>query len=703
MFLFIPFSFPGWMSESNASYVRALKQDASMSSGLFAGFGVLGLAALACAFLIVFVVIFLVTRESGTVAGFVLPGSNCSVITCPAGVQGLTGVAGPVGPPGLQGPSGPSGPPGSQGNPGLPGPEGPMGQCSNTNPFCTQGATGPTGAQGIPGQTGGNGLIGPTGPPGVTGPQGFNGTIGPTGPIGIQGPIGPNGTAGVCNCFSLPSISTMNLNVTNSLTLSGTMSCPGGALGPDCFGLYGACPNFTTCYLQSYGLSAFSTNVSKIPAILMGFATGDTGLGMVQFGVWPAVVINTFTVNANGTFNVATQNTPMNFNSFNANMNLNANGGTGTNLALTSTGSINFNAPSGINLVSSNSNIDLTAGGATWQLSNSNGAIVGSSSNTTFFATDFSVFRSVGIPWFNTQSTQSLTCAASGPFAPRSSTSIIWSSDMIQASGTTLLTNDPSGLINTAGLNLCGQIIKTVGSTLQLQNDTNTRIIDIWGVITNSQSPFGVTIIDNLGGFNLQDTAFHNSYGIPSPVVCDDEQGLELSNGTLFTNFLAPVAANTTIFMPTNATLAVNRLIPASGSNITVVGNLNVTGAVVAGSGGCCVSDLRVKRNITLVKPEDDLQRILSFPPRVAFQYSEAYQAVDKQVGSHVYDSFVAQELEEIVPRLVRKSDRWIGSVHYEDFRQLQLEMAVPYLVGAIKQLHADNEELRQRLEKIGG
>lgn len=137
------------------------------------GFNTFSLAALGVCVLLVFTVIFLATRTGGTNhAGFVMPGNNCSVITCPAGPQGPQGPQGNQGVPGIQGPSGPSGPSGSQGNPGLPGPTGPMGQCSNTNPFCLQGATGPTGPQGIPGPTGGNGLIGPTGPQGQTGPQG---------------------------------------------------------------------------------------------------------------------------------------------------------------------------------------------------------------------------------------------------------------------------------------------------------------------------------------------------------------------------------------------------------------------------------------------------------------------------------------------------------------------------------------------------
>ncbi len=191
------------------------------------GLGYTGLAALTLGMVALITVVFLISKEGGNRAGYVMPGDNCTVVTCPAGPIGSAGPAGPAGPPGAQGPSGPAGSQGSQGNTGLPGPEGPMGQCSNTNPSCTQGATGPTGPQGIPGPTGYAGLIGPTGPQGVIGPQGLIGPTGPQGSIGLTGPTGPQGVPGACDCEALPLATISNLNVTNAFTMSGTMTCPG--------------------------------------------------------------------------------------------------------------------------------------------------------------------------------------------------------------------------------------------------------------------------------------------------------------------------------------------------------------------------------------------------------------------------------------------------------------------------------------------
>lgn len=123
---------PARMNDANAP---------STSDYWMFGFNAFSLASFAAAIILIVFAVFLITRYSGSnnYSG-VIPGNNCSV--CPPGIQGPSGPQGNQGPPGIQGPSGPAGSQGPQGNPGLPGPQGPIGQCSNTNPFCLQGATG---------------------------------------------------------------------------------------------------------------------------------------------------------------------------------------------------------------------------------------------------------------------------------------------------------------------------------------------------------------------------------------------------------------------------------------------------------------------------------------------------------------------------------------------------------------------------------
>ncbi len=105
--------------------------------------------------------------------------------------MGATGASGPLGPVGPPGPVGPLGPQ------GAPGPVGPIGSSGATGATGSPGATGP---QGIPGSSTNFGATGPQGSTGATGPQGIPGVAayrGATGATGIRGATGPIGATGM--------------------------------------------------------------------------------------------------------------------------------------------------------------------------------------------------------------------------------------------------------------------------------------------------------------------------------------------------------------------------------------------------------------------------------------------------------------------------------------------------------------------------
>lgn len=650
------------------------------SSAWGVGVGVIAIIGVS----ILFVGIFLITREGGKVAGYQALGNNCSVITCPLGPQGPQGIQGPAGPPGGQGVQGPSGPQGPQGLQGLPGPEGPMGQCSNTNPMCLQGPPGIQGLQGIPGPTGPAGLPGATGPQGIQGIQGFIGPTGPTGPQGLQGLPGPQGIPGVCDCFNMSFVTFGNLNVTTSATFYGSISCPGGAMQPNCFGITGACPSYETCYLKALGLQVNSSNPLNIPLLQVGMDASDAGKSKVNFGVYPTRVVDEFTAHAKSTFFLASSNSiPMNIIAYNGNANFLALGSALVTQQVRTDGLLALQGGVGTTVTSLTGSTTVSSGAASTQYTASTNAIASISSTWQATATDFTVLRSLATPWFFTNSTGSLTCAASGPFASFASTSVTMSNDFIMEAGTTILTKAASGLIKTAGLELCGQIIKTTGSTLQLQDNTPTKLIDLKGILTNSQGSYGPTFIDT-DGVNFQDTAIHNSNGTVGPLVCDDTEGFQVSAGPLL----------------------VNSIVPSTGSLVTLTGDLTVTGTitgnVVAGT-TCCTSDIRAKENVSNVESKDDLNLILSLPRRISFNYKKELQMVDKSVSLDVlYHGFSAQELEEVYPNAVVVVNQTLGNgVKYNDFRKVKLETLVPHLVGAIKALHEENQELKLLLIKL--
>jgi hypothetical protein len=187
--------------------------------------------------------------------------------------------------------------------------------------------------------------------------------------------------------------------------------------------------------------------------------------------------------------------------------------------------------------------------------------------------------------------------------------------------------------------------------------------------------------------------------------VCDDPQGFAVNapNGTVFAESFTSNTPGNSIDINTNGPVSISRV----GLTTTINGNLVVVGTITAssvnsGSGSCCTpSDARAKTNVTEVSAADDLATILAMPRRVAFQYTEAYRRADPSTDNHVQQGFIAQELEKVLPRTVRLSNETIDGVTYSDFRRLALDKIVPHVVGAVKQLYAEQQELRDEVNKL--
>lgn len=497
-----------------------------------------------------------------------------------------------------------------------------------------------------------------------------------------------------------------NLNVTTSLTLSGSMTCPGGALAPSCFGLTGACPDYSTCYMTMLGLSINSSSPFDIPKLQVGVGALDAGKSVVNLGLYPTYPVDRFTVYAKTQCDITSYNSPIGITAYSGSVVIQSAGSSLVSTTVASTGSVLVSAVTGVNIVASTGTVSLNGGSASFSVVQSSTSIVASSTNFTATATDFKVFKAGGVmPWFQTQSTTSLTCAAGGPFATSASSSMLFSTDVILSAGTKLLTTEPSGLIKMAGLELCGTIIKTTGTVLQLQDGTATKILDVHASITNSEGSFGVTFISATNGVNFQDSALHNSNGVVGPLVCDDPQGFAVNapNGTVFAESFTSNTPGNSIDINTNGPVSISRV----GLTTTINGNLVVVGTITAssvnsGSGSCCTpSDARAKTNVTEVSAADDLATILAMPRRVAFQYTEAYRRADPSTDNHVQQGFIAQELEKVLPRTVRLSNETIDGVTYSDFRRLALDKIVPHVVGAVKQLYAEQQELRDEVKKL--
>jgi hypothetical protein len=445
------------------------------------------------------------------------------------------------------------------------------------------------------------------------------------------------------------------------------------------------------------GVALNSSNPVITPRLAVGMDSGDQGKSVVNFGAMPSNYVDTFTVNAKGLFSVTTEGIPANIQSIGGDMNIQSTGGAGVRTRLLSTGQTILEAPFGISQTAISGNLLMFAGTASFALLYANNTIAGSATNVTFLTPYFTVARTETEVWMQTQLTTNV-CQGGLP-SSTSGMSMSFPTDVIF--GGNLLTNSTTGLLSMPGISLCGTTIETQGSTLILQNSTNTKTVDVRAVITNSEPGMAVTIIDSANGVNFQETALHNEGGVlPEPLKCDDEQGFELTkqNATLYANFFdhgvnasVMTFVNDTVF---NTQIRVNNVYPQSGTTVTINGDLFVTGSVSA-TGACCTSDSRVKEHVEHVREEDDLRTIMSLPRRVRFRYIEAYRSVDRFMTDHVQDGFIAQEIEQVLPSIVHRVNQTVGHIRYTDFRKLVYDRLVPHVVGAVKALHIKDHILQ--------
>lgn len=429
--------------------------------------------------------------------------------------------------------------------------------------MCLQGATGDTGAQGIKGDTGAQGRPGDTGAQGVPGPTGATGVKGDTGDQGVPGPPGPQGIPGVCNCFNLPLVTIDSLVVNNSFVLNGTMTCPMGGIDFSCLGITGACPNFNTCFLTSLGLQINSSSPFVIPLLQVGMDTADLGNGRVQFGQQPTRYVDYFTVFAKSLFDVATYATNMVFTALNANVILQSIGSPLVSTSVTSSGSVVINGVVSVATSTLTGTINFLAGAVSVVLNGATNAITIASTSSTWTVPTWGLYRVGGLPWFVTQPLITLQTGPVGPFADTTGSSVLFSTDLIFDSAITLIGNSTLQLIKASGFEIVGKIIKSSAGTLQLQDDTATKTIDLRGALTNGEGTEPILVVD-VNGFNLRDTPLLNEGGAPNaPVTCSDPDGFNATANVYAKHFLSHSAIPTFVLSSGAGT----------GASVIVVGN----------------------------------------------------------------------------------------------------------------------------------
>ena len=118
---------------------------------------------------------------------------------------------------------------------------------------------------------------------------------------------------------------------------------------------------------------------------------------------------------------------------------------------------------------------------------------------------------------------------------------------------------------------------------------------------------------------------------------------------------------------------------------LTVIGDVNASGCFqTAGTtvGGSCVSDLRLKENISPLK--NTLSTLSKLTP-VRFNF---INGTNPQLG------LIAQEVEQVLPEYVETDKEGFKKVKYS----VEFDML---LIQAVKELEQENEALKSRIEAL--
>jgi len=124
----------------------------------------------------------------------------------------------------------------------------------------------------------------------------------------------------------------------------------------------------------------------------------------------------------------------------------------------------------------------------------------------------------------------------------------------------------------------------------------------------------------------------------------------------------------------------------APAYRLDVAGNIRTTGCVVYNGGtlGTCVSDIRLKDNITDLSFNNALTKVLSLKPK---------QFTLKNDPSQKISGLIAQDVEQIAPELVVTDEKGYKQIKYGDIQWL--------LIEAIKEQQKEIEELKAKVLKM--
>ena len=109
---------------------------------------------------------------------------------------------------------------------------------------------------------------------------------------------------------------------------------------------------------------------------------------------------------------------------------------------------------------------------------------------------------------------------------------------------------------------------------------------------------------------------------------------------------------------------------------------------------GSVTSDQRLKEGIENIRSTEALKSVLKLRP-------VSFKRKDFDDGDLNHFGFIAQEVEDIIPEIVTKSEEPVTQGGEKGILGLKYESVIPFLCGAIQEQQKQIDELKKTIDEL--
>lgn len=496
------------------------------------------------------------------------------------------------------------------------------------------------------------------------------------------------------------------MTVEGDLTLEGSVTCD-LPLDPTCFGL-AVCPDFTSCDLVDNSMR--HVEGMQVGQVADGIVPAP--IQYVYFGrrtLWNILLLEAF---ANNVVLAAIEQLVL-FGDDNIIMTAGPGG-----MFLNSGDRLRAVAQDDVLVQSVTGNVTIAALAQGISLLTSN-TISMSAADTLISTTSWSIEKTPSDKWIDAVTADTQACPNGAPLAVGDSIRV--HKDLIIKDDRSIMADATTSLWLNAGpfLRVCGSVIAGQNNELTIGENNDTLLyvhgtiysadnetcvdidgcLDLTGPISNSASGVVEVASDLLAQGDASVDGTLNADTISPNAASEVTVTAPLHVDTLNANVASEITSTSDLLVASGSTFKANAIEPATGSLVTLTGDLTVTGDVNC-AGGTCSSDMRFKHSIESVSPEASLERIAKLEV-IKFGFKAAFGEARGIAETERFLGFSAQAVDKVVPQAIRKLPLKVGEELVKDFHTLRKQELVPDLVGAVHALLAKTRQMAARIESL--